>query len=170
MPRAATVPLSYVGSDGKRQRTAVRSAPVRQPNVEPGTSYNGITVARKYNDVTMCSRAIYVVACNQCQHVMHLKATNLHNANFACPQCEGKLNVTPPDVHDGAPITVDQLGYLVRTKRARYDGDYFLTVWHITCQCGRRLLARGDVVEAGRLAGCGACATSMVFRAKHGIR
>lgn len=170
MPRASTIPLSYLGDDGKRHKAKVVSSPMRQRNVEPGTSYNGITVQRKYRDAAQNTRAIYVVACNTCQHVMHLKATNLHNANFACPQCEGKLRIHKPDVQDNAPFKVDALSYLVRTKHEQLDGYRFFSVWHAECCCGRKFFVRGDKVETGSLAGCGQCAPSMLFRAKHGLR
>ena len=170
MPKATSIPLSYLGDDGRRHKTAVVSSPMRQRNVEPGTSYNGITVQRKYRDAANNTRAIYVVACNTCQHVMHVKATNLHNANFACPQCEDMLSMRAPDIQDNPPYKVGALSYLVRTKREQLDGYKFLSVWHAECSCGRKFFVRGDKVETGSLAGCGQCTASMLYRSKHGLR
>lgn len=170
MPRASSIPLSFQGDDGKHYKTAVVSSVMRHRNLELGDTYNGVTITKKYRDAAQTSRAIYVVSCNKCQHVMHVKATNLHTGNFACPQCEDKLHIHRPDINGAPPYTVGALSYLVRTKREQLEGYKFLSVWHAECCCGRKFFVRGDKVEIGSLAGCGQCTASMLYRSKHGLR
>lgn len=170
MPSISKIPLSYIGSDGTRQETSVTTGALRGYAIKPGMSVYGVTILERGNDVQHAGKLVFKVVCNTCENIMRLKATNLYNSNFACPDCTPHPQIRTPIRKADAPFNVGFLNYLVVTQRGRPEGPVYLGMYNVRCRCGASLQARWDKIEAGSFVGCGRCTDSMLYRSKYGLR